>query len=75
VTIAERTIPRDAYYTAIGSAIRRERTSRGWSQLRLASEIGVESAACISYWESGIHEPSAWMIDRLERLFGKAMRP
>jgi ribosome-binding protein aMBF1 (putative translation factor) len=75
VTLADRIIPRDAYYSTVGQAIRRERMARGWSQMRLASEIGVGSAACISYWEGGIHEPSAWMIDRLERLFSKAIRP
>ena len=75
MTIAERIIPRDRYYALIGHAIRRERTARGWTQLRLASEIGVESGAAVSYWEAAIHAPDAWTIDRLEALFGVELRP
>ncbi|MCA1572511.1 MAG: hypothetical protein LC798_19865 [Chloroflexi bacterium] len=75
MTVAERVLPRDQYFTALGEAIQRARWDKGWSQVRLASEVGVESGACISYWEAGIHRPDAWMIDRLERLFGRRLRP
>jgi transcriptional regulator with XRE-family HTH domain len=66
---------RQRYYAAIGQAIRRERMARGWTQLDLAAEVGRESQAAVSYWESGRHHPDAWTIDRLERLFGKEIRP
>jgi ribosome-binding protein aMBF1 (putative translation factor) len=75
MTVTERVMPEDAYYTALGDAIQAARWAKGWTQLQLASRIGVESGACISYWESCVRRPSAFMVDRLEALFGQRLRP
>lgn len=75
MTVADRIIPKDAYYSHVADAIQEARWERGWTQLDLALEIGVESGACISYWESGKTHPDAWTLDRLERLFGRRLRP
>ena len=40
----------------IGSAIRAARQAKGWSQVRLAREVGVSQGA-ISNWESGYRLP------------------
>lgn len=73
--VTERIIPQDLYRTFVGRELRKARMDRGWSQLRLSMEIGVESHVCIFYWEQGRTTPSAWMLDRLERLFSRKLRP
>ena len=53
----------------IGSAIKKHRTSRGWSLRRLARLIGYSHVA-IMYWERESHEPRPAAIERLEAVFG-----
>lgn len=64
----------DDYYRHIGRRIREEREARGWSQLRLAVEMGRDYGTAVSYWESATRRPSAYDLDRLERMLGQ-VRP
>lgn len=67
--------PEATYYEAIGAEIRRLREARNWTQLRLAVDLGLESSVAVHYWETARNHPSAWQIERLERLFGERVRP
>ncbi len=51
-------------------SIRNERELRGWSQSRLAEELGT-TPGTISNWERGIITPSAYFRERLCQVFGK----
>ncbi len=62
-----------AYYAHVAARIRLLRAERGWSQNHLGSRIGATHAA-VCYWELGYRRPSAWYIDRLERVLGQ-VRP
>lgn len=68
-------MPRDTYFTHVGAAIRKARTERGLSQLRLATELDLTTQVSIHNWETGKRTPDAWMLDRLERFFGRRLRP
>lgn len=50
--------------------LRQERTLRGWSQARIASELGT-TANTISAWERGLSLPSPYFREKLCTLFGK----
>lgn len=68
-------VDESTYYRTIGENIRRLRKARGWSQQRLAIELGIDYSAGVSYWEAGEKRSSAWMIDRIEQVFGEKVRP
>jgi ribosome-binding protein aMBF1 (putative translation factor) len=63
------------YYARVGQAIRDAREERGWSQLRLATALELTTGVAVHYWERGVNRPDAWTLDRLERLFGRRLRP
>lgn len=63
------------YYQHVGAQIRLLREQRGWTQVRLAVELGYDSSVVIHYWETAARRPSAYIVDRLERLFGAKVRP
>ena len=67
-------MPRDAYFRHVGEAIQAARWEREWTQERLAAEFGLTGTA-VSYWESGLHRPDAWTLDRLEAIFERRLRP
>ncbi|GHO44129.1 tetratricopeptide repeat protein [Ktedonospora formicarum] len=50
--------------------LRRERELRGWSQSRVAQEIGTDPAT-VSRWERGLSFPYPYFRERLCDLFGK----
>lgn len=50
--------------------LRRERELKGWSQQRLAEEVGTNEQA-VSRWENGSHKPNRHFQTRLCELFGK----
>ena len=50
--------------------LRRQRELRGWSQERLAEEIGTNHVN-ISRWETGVTSPSPHYRSRLCEIFGK----
>jgi ABC-type branched-subunit amino acid transport system substrate-binding protein/transcriptional regulator with XRE-family HTH domain len=50
--------------------LKQERELRGWSQARVAQEIGT-SAKIVSRWERGTSLPSPYFRERLCQLFGK----
>ncbi|WP_376794511.1 NACHT domain-containing protein [Thermogemmatispora sp.] len=52
------------------SNIRSERELRGWSQARLAEELGT-TPGTVSNWERGIIMPSAYFRERLCQVFAK----
>ena len=52
------------------AALRRERDLRGWSQRRVAEEIGT-SEDIVSRWERGDRLPEPYFRERLCTLFGK----
>lgn len=54
--------------TPLGRAVRRARTGRGWSQGKLALEVGV-SQATVSYWERGVEYPRFEHVAALAGLF------
>ena len=63
------------WYDHVGRRIRILREQRGWSQLRLAVEMGRGYSAFVSYWESADKRPSAYDIARLEEVFAARVRP
>ena len=69
-----RVMPETAYFDHIAADIQRARWEQGWTQAQLGNELGVTGTA-ISYWESGFRRPNAWVVDRLEALFGRRLRP
>jgi len=50
--------------------LKREREQRGWSQARVAEQIGSE-AVNVSRWERGFSSPSPYYREKLCLLFGK----
>lgn len=69
------TLDEGDWYAHVGRRIRILREQRGWSQLRLAVEMGRGYGSAVSYWESAEKRPSAWEIARLEEVFGARVRP
>jgi uncharacterized membrane protein/DNA-binding XRE family transcriptional regulator len=51
--------------------LKREREQRGWSQARLAEQIGTD-AATVSRWERGYATPSPYFREHLCRLFERS---
>ena len=47
-----------------------EREQRGWSQARVAEQIGTDPGT-ISRWERGFSSPSPYFRERLGQLYGK----
>ena len=74
MTVIER-VTSEEYYRALGDNIRRLRTERKLSQLDLALEMGYEASVTVSYWETARSRPSAYIVARLEELFGARVRP
>lgn len=56
--------------TRFSRLLRVERETRGWSQARLAEELGT-TPNTISSWERGIMIPSAYFRERLSTVFNK----
>ncbi len=52
--------------------IRQLREARGWSQYRLAREVGV-TPSTVYNWERGRFEPKASQLRSLARVFGVSM--
>ncbi len=50
-----------------------EREQRGWSQARVAEQIGTDPGT-ISRWERGASSPSPFFRERLSQLYGKTVR-
>lgn len=63
------------YYRTLGEHIRHARERIGWTQLRLAVELGLTSHVAVSHWERANRHPSAFLVDRMEQLFGMRLRP
>lgn len=53
---------------SIGNRIFELRTEMGFSQQKLANEIGVTQKA-IDFWEKGMNEPKASYVMRLAKVF------
>jgi transcriptional regulator with XRE-family HTH domain len=56
--------------TAFGDKISAAREKKGWSQLRLAMEMNLETRCSISSWERGYRVPTFPMAVRLARALG-----
>jgi len=56
-------------YAEIGANIRAERKRKGWSQKKLAEQIGV-SSMLISFYENGSKRPSLENLLRICQMFG-----
>ena len=52
----------------IGDRIKELRLEKGFSQMRLAKEIGVSQKA-IDYWERNVNEPKASYVIALVKVF------
>ncbi len=50
--------------------LKQERTRRGWSQVKVAKAIGIDSTT-VSRWERGLSLPYPYYRERLSTLFGK----
>jgi UDP-N-acetylglucosamine 1-carboxyvinyltransferase len=57
---------RDLFYRTIGDRIREAREHRGWTQLRLAVELGVTPVA-VHGWERAKRRPDLWTLRQIER--------
>jgi transcriptional regulator with XRE-family HTH domain len=64
-----------AFYAALGAAIRDGRARIGWTQIRLAVELGFRSSVAVNHWEHGRTRPSAYTLHRLDSIFGEGWRP
>jgi transcriptional regulator with XRE-family HTH domain len=53
---------------ALAEAIREARRTRGWSQTKLAAELGTSESG-VRGWEAGHHQPSLRQLVKLCRLF------
>ncbi len=53
--------------------LRLEREQRGWSQARVAEQIGTDPGT-ISRWERGSTSPSPYFRERLCQLYGKSVQ-
>ncbi len=53
--------------------LKQERERRGWSQAKLAEEVGIDSTT-ISRWERGLSLPYPYYRQRLCELFGKTVQ-
>lgn len=60
-------------YRQWGENIQAQREARGWTQARLAEELGVTRAA-VSYWESGDRAPTDAHKLEIARVFRIAAR-
>ena len=56
-----------------GDDVKRIRDQLGWSQTRMAAELGTD-AGTISRWERGVRKPSRLAQKELERLARRAAR-
>ena len=54
------------------NSIKQEREHRGWSQARLAQELGTDSVT-ISRWERGVSHPSPYFREKISHLFEKTV--
>lgn len=57
-----------AYEDAIGSQIKKLRSSRGWSQVQLADKLGV-SRQTVSNWETNLKVPRMGALQKISDLF------
>jgi transcriptional regulator with XRE-family HTH domain len=57
-------------YRGPNRILKQERERRGWTQLYVAQQIGVD-AFTISRWERGLNFPSPYALQKVSRLFGK----
>ena len=72
--IANRLLPDErAYYAHIAGRIRLLRAASGLSQRALGRRLGVSNVT-ICHWEHEEQRPTAWHVDRLERVLGE-VRP
>lgn len=72
---SEPVLPRDEWYVELGRNIARQRIGRRWSQKRLATLLGYASGVSVCHIEQGSQTLDAWMVERIERLFGEQVRP
>ena len=56
----------------MAQTIRQARRARGWTQLQLATRLGV-TPVTVYNWERGRYEPSATKLRQIARLFGVSM--
>jgi transcriptional regulator with XRE-family HTH domain len=59
-------------YEHIAATIKRLRTEEGWSQEKLAEQIG-EPANTVSRWETATYKPSAEQLEKLAKLFEESI--
>ncbi len=57
-------------YKGPNRILKLERERRGWTQLYVAQQIGVDPFT-ISRWERGLNLPSPYALQKVCRLFGK----
>lgn len=57
-------------YKGPNRTLKLERERRGWTQLYVAQQIGVDPFT-ISRWERGLNLPSPYALQKVCRLFGK----
>ena len=57
-------------YKGPNRTLKLERERRGWTQLYVAQQIGVDPFT-ISRWERGLNLPSPYALQKVRRLFGK----
>lgn len=53
----------------IHAALRRARLAKGWSQLRLANEVGCHKTA-VSHWETGLSAPGRRLLPAVAAKLG-----
>lgn len=72
--IASHPVGETAFYEHIARRILALRTAKGWTQRQLGARLGVSSVT-VCHWERGGTRPTAWNLDRLERVFAAQVRP
>jgi transcriptional regulator with XRE-family HTH domain len=59
-------------YEHIAGTIKQLRLGKGWSQEKLAEQIG-EPGNTVSRWETATYKPSAEQLEKLAKLFGESI--
>lgn len=63
------TTPNRECTTKLGARLRDRRLNKGWTQRRMAAEIGTRQNL-VSRWESGAHLPTLIVLHRYAQAFG-----
>ena len=60
--------------TTIGQKIKAAREAKGWTQAKLAEEMGYDTYVTISRHENDVYKPSSRALMAYERVLGRILK-